>query len=178
MQSVQPRSVRNTLVSSFANRKVGEWIGDITDGIGVSDVLVSSAQVLALNASPIVAVAAPGAGKYLQFLGAAIMLDYNSAAYVAAAGEDLVFKYTDGAGAAVSNALDGTLFDGTADAVVFANPLNADASVLEGAVNAPIALHLLVGEWATGDSPLKIRTYFRTVTLSDLEAISTAAVAA
>lgn len=173
-----PRNSRALLVSALADPSLGGWLDKTLDGVGVSDVLISSAQVLALNATPVIAVPAPGAGNYLEFLGAQLFLDYNSAAYVAGAGEDLVFKYTDDSGAAVSNALDGSLFTGTADALANAYPLNAAASTLATAENAPIVLHLLVGEWATGDSPIKVRTFFRKIEKTSLEGISTAAVAA
>lgn len=112
-----------------------------------------------------------GAGRALEFLGGLVFLDFNSVAYVADAGEDLVFKYTDGSGAAVSNTLDGGAFDGTADALVPAYPLNAAASELEIAANAAIVLHLLVGEWTTGDSPLKVRVFYREIELATLEGI-------
>lgn len=178
LSPTKPSNLEHRLTAGLASRSAARWLASMNEGVGYSDVLVSTAQVLALNAAPVIAVPAPGAGNYLQFLGAIVLLDFNSAAYVDDAGEDLVFKYTDESGAAVSQAVDGDVFDGTADVLAFFNPLNADAATLAGAVNAPIVLHLLVGEWITGDSPLKVRTFFRTVDVAGLEAITTAAVAA
>lgn len=178
MQTSMPGDAKTILQAGLAHGAVGRWLHSINNGLGRSDVLISSAQVLALNASPVIVVPAPGAGRALEFLGAFVLLDFNSAAYAADAGEDLVFKHTDGSGAAVSNSLDGGAFDGTADALIPAYPLNAAASTLELAVNAPLVLHLLVGEWITGDSPLKVRTYYREVNVSELEGIGTPAVAA
>lgn len=137
-----------------------------------ADKLITSAQVLALNATPITLVAAPGAGKYLEFLGAAIFLDYGGTAYASDAGEDLVVKWTNAAGAAVSNSIDGTVFHATADALAYARPLNTAADVLVSVVNSALVLHLLVGEWITGNSPLKVRTWYREHKLSELEGIA------
>ena len=145
------------------------------DGIGVIekvDKLISTAQVLALFGTPIEIVPAPGAGVYLEFLGAYIFLDYNSAAYASDAGEDLVFKYTNAAGAVVSHSIDGTVFHATADALAYARPSNPAADTIVAVANAAIVLHLLVGEWITGNSPLKIRCYYRTIRKAALEAIA------
>lgn len=147
------------------------------DGLGmirVTDTLIATGAVLTLNATPISVVAAPGANVYTEFLGAYILLDYESAAYVDDAAEDLVFKYTDENGSEVSMQADGSLFDGTADALVWVPPVGASGAV--GAVtmvaNAAIVLHLLTGEWITGDSPLKVRVYHRQVRAASMEAIA------
>lgn len=142
--------------------------------IRVTDTIIATAAVLALNATPITVVAAPGVGVFTEFLGAYVLLDYNAAAYVDGAGEDLVFKYTDSSGAEVSIEADGSLFDGTADACVWIPPIGAAAAVgaVEMVDNAVIVLHLLSGEWITGDSPLKVRVYHRQVRLASMVAIA------
>lgn len=159
-------------ITAFADRAMGLWFGQALYGMQASDKYLTSTQVLALNATAIQVVPAPGTGKYLMFMGAAVFLDYNSAAYADDAGEDLVFTYTDKNGAEISHTLDGSLFDGTADALVFAYPLNAAASVLEAAANAPICLWLKTGEWADGNSPLKVRTFYRVINDDDMINIS------
>ena len=159
-------------ITAFADRAMGSWFGQAMYGMQTADKYITTAQVLALNTTAIEVVPAPGASKYLMFMGAVIFLDYNSAAYDDDAGEDLVFTYTDKNGAEVSHTLDGSLFDGTADATVFAYPLNAAASVLEAAANAPLCLFLKSGNWATGDSPLKVRTFYRVITAADMVNIS------
>jgi hypothetical protein len=72
----------------------------------------------------------------------------------------------------VSNAVDGSVWDAEADTLAAFYPLNAAASAQEIAVNAPIVLHLLTGNWATGNSPLKVRCYYRTIDLSELASIT------
>lgn len=156
----------------YKHRTMDRWFDKITEGLSVADKLVTSAEVLALNTTAIEVVPAPGSGKYAIFEGAAVFLDYAGTAYADDAGEDLVFTYTDKNGAEISNTLDGSLFDGTADALVYAYPLNAAASVLEAAANAAICLFLKTGNWATGNSPLKVRVFYRIVDSVSMSAIA------
>ncbi len=136
----------------------------------VADVLISSAQLLALNATPQTLVAAPGAGVYLELVRAYLLLDYGTTAYDGiAAGEDLQIKYTDGSGPAASAAIETTGFlSATADALAIALPADSPVAV----ANAALVLHLLSAEIATGDSPLKVRTIYREVRADALTAIS------
>lgn len=168
----RPGHTDNRLRHAVGDFPVATWLSDITSGLQVSDKLITSAQVLALNATAIEVVPAPGSNKYLMFHGAIVFLDYGGTAYVDDAGEDLVFKYTDKNGASISHTSDGSIWDATADTVAFVYPLNAAASVLEAAANAPIVVCLETGEWITGNSPLKIRTFYRIVTKTDLESIA------
>jgi hypothetical protein len=171
--TVRPANItRERLIHAVGDMSVGNWLDKVTSGLQVADKLITSAQVLALNTTAIEVVPAPGAGKYLMFEGAVVFLDYAGTAYDDDAGEDLVFTYTDKSGAEISHTADGSAFDGTADTVVFVRPLNAAASVLEEAANAPICLFLKTGNWATGNSPLKVRVYYRVVDKVDLERIA------
>jgi hypothetical protein len=128
----------------------------------VAVVEISAAAVKTLNATPVTLVQAPGAGYALIFEGAMAFLDYASAAYDGvAAGEDLSVKYTGAAGLEVG-ALECTGFiDQASDQIRFI-PSKAVAGFTPVA-NAPLVLNMLVGEIATGDSPLKLRVYYRQV---------------
>jgi hypothetical protein len=170
----EPRFAQANIRQAVGHRSVGNWIHQkLTHAVGeVADVLVTSTEVLALFTTAKVIVPAPGAGKAVEFLGALVLLDYGGTAYADDAGEDLVFKYTNASGAAVSNAVDGSVWDAEADTLAAFYPLNAAASAQEIAVNAPIVLHLLTGNWATGNSPLKVRCYYRTIDLSELASIT------
>jgi hypothetical protein len=137
------------------------------------DKIVTTAQVKALNATPITVLpaASVGAGNYALYCGAYVLLDYASAAYADDAGEDLAFQYETGT-VQCSVAADGSLFDGTADALVWVPPLSTAPHSVEMIVNDAIEVTILVGEWITGDSPLKIRLFYRLVRLADLVAIA------
>lgn len=125
------------------------------------DVTVSSAEILALNATPKTIVAAPGAGLAIIPIGAVLFLDYNSAAYAGiAAGEDLAFKYTNAAGTQIFTVEATGFLDATADAVRYAD---AGLTLLTPTANAAVVLHMLTGEIITGNSPLIIRFFYRVV---------------
>lgn len=128
-------------------------------------VTVSSAELLALNATPKTLVAAPGAGKALILVAAELWLDYGSAAYDGiAAGEDLTIKVSDAAGATLATVETTGFLDATADAFRYVEPTTTAART--PVANAPLVLHLLTGEITTGDSPLKLRVLYREVTLT------------
>ncbi len=126
------------------------------------DVTITAAQMLALNATPQSLVTAPGAGYALVFVGAVAFLDYNSAAYAGiAAGEDLSIKYTDGSGLEVGVLETTGFLDQTADQLRYVPP-KAVAGFTPVA-NAALVLQILTGEITTGDSPLKLRVYYRRI---------------
>ena len=144
------------------------------NGIGVikkADVLIATAAVLTLNTTPVEVIPAPAAGTYHEFLGAYVFLDYAGTAYAADAGEDLCLRYTDSSGDVVSTDIDGEEFEATADALFIMSPVPTAPNVITHAAAAIVA-HNKVGNWATGNSPLKIRAYYRVIRKAALEAIA------
>lgn len=135
-------------------------------GTRSADVTITSAQMLALNATPQTLVAAPGAGKALILEGLQLFLDYNSAAYAdIAAGEDLAVKYTGSGGLQVAQVEATGFLDQTSDQLRWAHAFNAASgdSSFTPVANAPLVLHMLTGEVTTGDSPLKCRVFYRVI---------------
>ena len=133
--------------------------------IQYAEVTVSSAQLLAIRATPIVMVAAPGAGKFVEFLSAVLLLDFNAAAYVITAGaDDLAFKYINGAGVTASTAIDTAGFlDQVADRAVHSRP-NAAPPPWTAAqiVNQALVLHNVgANEFTVGDSPVRVKIAYR-----------------
>lgn len=125
------------------------------------DTTLSTAQILALNATPQTVVTAPGAGKCIVFVGAELFLDYNSAAYAGvAAGEDLAFKVADSSGSTVATVEATGFIDQTADGLRYVHP-STTAYTLQA--NQPLVIHMLTGEVITGNSPIYVRTFFRVV---------------
>lgn len=134
-------------------------------GIVTANITVSSAELLALNATPKQLVAAPGVGKALILVDAQLDLPYNSAAYAGiAAGEDLEIRYTNGAGQLVATVETTGFLDATASAYRHVYP--ASAAAIVPADNAALVLDLAVGEITTGNSPLKLRVRYREITLA------------
>lgn len=125
------------------------------------DVTITTAQVKALFGTPITVVAAPGAGLAVVPIGAVLFLDFGTVAYDGiAAGENFVFKYTNAAGATLITVESDGFLDASADALRYVDAAN---TLITPVANTPIVAHILSGEIATGDSPLKIRFFYRVV---------------
>jgi len=128
-------------------------------------VTVSSAELLALNATPKTLLAAPAAGHALILVAAELWLDYATTAYAGiASGEDLAIKYTNASGDVLATVETTGFLDATADAFRYVVPPTTAAITPVAA--APLVLHLLTGEIITGDSPLKVRLTYRDLTLT------------
>lgn len=134
-------------------------------GIATADVTVTTGELLALHATPVVLVAAPGLGKALILVDAQLMLDYATTAYDGvAAGEDLEIRYTDGSGQLVATIETTGFIDQAADAYRHIYP--AAAAAIAPVANAALVIDLASGEIATGNSPLKVRVRYREITLA------------
>lgn len=131
----------------------------------MAEVVIPTASVKVLNATPYELVPAPGAGKWLEFISVAVWLDFASIAYNAPNGAaDLKVRYTDGAGALLSGSIETTGFiSAGVDALRWAIAAGAaGGGGVTPAVNATIVLHNVAAfEYAAGDSPLRVQTLFR-----------------
>lgn len=140
------------LASALAPNDVQETTGTL-----------SSAQLLAMNATPIELIEAPGAGKAIIVDEIELFLDFNSAAYDAGAGEDLVIRYDTSATAIATWDDADRIVEGTEDERDLVKP-DTDLD-LDDADDEGVEAAILSGEWATGDSPIKYRIRYRVVTL-------------
>lgn len=166
-------TVGTTLGVTGATTLTGKVNGQ--NPITTTDVAIAGADFYAMNGIPQTLVADPGDGYALQFCGALIMIDYATAAFDFGAGEDLVIRYTDGSGDIVSASLDSTLLNVSADAYYFLEPIaTAVGGPTSHTLTASEALvgHILVGDGTAGGSTVKMRIFTRTITLSELAAIS------
>ena len=125
---------------------------------------ITSAQVLALVATPITVLAAQGSGIAIIPTRVAIYKPAGTAYAAVAAGEDLVLKYTNASGAQCSAVIETTGFlDQTTAQTRIAHPpshTGATAGDYAPVANAAVVLHLLAGEVTTGDSPLYVRMWY------------------
>ena len=152
------------LRSAAASGTVYSFPSNPTD-VQAATVTIATASVKTLNATPVELVPAPGSGYANILLGALAFLDYNSAAYDGiAAGEDLAIKYTDGSGQQVAVFEATGFLDQTSDQVRWTYPTVQTSTAGQTPVaNAALVAHMLAGEIATGNSPVKIRCYYRVV---------------
>lgn len=150
-------------------RLIGAFAGPVDASVlRYATVNLTNANVKALRATPIALVAAPGAGKYHEFISAQLQLDYASNVFTES-GITLAVKYTDGSGAQVSDAVECTgWIDQAAD--TFTNAIaKKDAIVVgTGAVNRALVLHNLGGGEIAGnagnDGVVKVHVVYRTHT--------------
>lgn len=122
---------------------------------------ITSAQLLALNATPITLVAAPGAGILSVFDEIIVYKPAGTAYAGIAAGEDLAVKYTNSSGAQVNTSLETTGFlDQTTAQTRVSRPIVTEYTPV---ANAALVLHLLSGEITTGDQSLYVIIQYHTV---------------
>ena len=140
-------------------------IGGHAGGLIVIDVTVTTAQVLALFATPISLIAAPGANLAIIFEGAVIHKPSGTAYAGVAAGEDLALKYTDGSGLEVGQAEMTGFADQTTAQTRWIRPHTAASAIssITPVANAALVAHMLVGEIITGDSDFLFRIHYRVV---------------
>jgi hypothetical protein len=130
-----------------------------------AQVTITSAQLLALFATPQPLVAAPGAGWVTIFVGALLHKPAGTAYGGIAAGEDLQIAYTDGSGLQVGQAETTGFLDQTTAQTRWVHPFHAASAIssITPVANAALVVALLVGEITTGTSPLYVRTFYRIV---------------
>jgi len=140
-----------------------------SDYLAYADVVLTSAQVKALAASPQTLVAAPGAGNVLAFEKAIFKLNYGGTNAFTEAGDNLAIKYTDDTGVAVSQTIEMTGFiDQTADTYTNAEPAIDAIVAAASAENQALVLDNLNAEIAgnaANDNTLSVRVYYRVVAI-------------
>lgn len=121
------------------------------------EVSLTNAEMLALRAAPKTLVAAPGAGKVLEFLSAVLVFDYTGA-YTETA-DNMAIRYTDGSGTIVSEAIEATGFvDATADTMTTARPKVDVIAAKTACENKALVLHNTGdGEYGGGNAANAVR---------------------
>jgi hypothetical protein len=134
----------------------------------VKRVSLTSAQVLALNATPITLIAAPGAGKALIFEGAVIHKPAGTAYGDVASDDDLAIKYTDASGLAVGECEMTGFADQTTTQMRYIRPYAAASaeSQITPVANSPLVAHMLNGEITTGNSAFHFEIYYKIVDIA------------
>ncbi len=150
------------LLQPATNEGAGEQIV-----IGQSRVTtITSAQLLALNATPQIIIPAPDAGYANILTGLAVRKPAGTAYAGVGATEDLVAKYTDGSGQEVSGQIETAGFlDQTTAQLRYVGPVGAAAAVADitPLSAAAIVLALNAGEVTTGTGGLVVKAFWTTI---------------
>jgi len=130
---------------------------------GRREVTIAAAAVATLRGTPVELVPAPGVGRVLEFVSAQVFLDYTAPAFTESA-DNLVVRYTNGSGVAVSQVIEMTGFITlTADSKTNGQP-TIDAIVSgAGSTNQALVLHNNGdGEFGGGGGAiLRVHTVYR-----------------
>lgn len=132
---------------------------------GLAKTIITSAELLALNATPKIIVPAAPTGFVNILTGLALYKPAGTAYAGIAATEDLVAKYTDASGQQISAYVEPVGFlDQTTAQRRYVGPIASIGTTTAGDVTplaAAIVLHLLVGEITTGTGGLIAWAWFR-----------------
>jgi hypothetical protein len=142
---------------------------DVTPVINVATVTLTNAEIKALRATPKTLVAAPGAGKVLEFLSASLKL-VAGANVLTESTANLAVRYTNTTGAIVSQAIETTGFIDQAANTVTSGLPKIDAIVAySAAANQALVLHNTgAGEYAgnaAADATMTIKVAYRVHTI-------------
>jgi len=137
--------------------------------IQYATVTLTNANIKALRATPITLVAAPGAGKVIEFVSGLLKLNAGTNVLTESA-DNMAVKYTDGSGVVISTAIEATDFiDQAADTYTNAVPVADAIVVATGAENKAIVLHNTGdGEYAgnaANDATMTVGVAYRVHTL-------------
>ncbi len=147
----------------------GNTVFDVERGgfgaLRYAEVTLTNAQIKALRATPVTLVAAPGAGRILEFIAAVFLLDYGSNALTETA-DNLQVKYNNGSGAAASETIEMTGFiDQTADTMTTARAKVDVIVAKSGCENQALVLHNTgdgeFGGNAGNDTTMRVKVAYR-----------------
>ena len=120
--------------------------------------LLTSAQILALNTTPITLVPAPGAGRAIIPINVVARLTYNSVAY--ATNTSMEIRYTNGSGTVLTSASLAALLTAVANKTQAVDMTGSEFTALP---NAPIVVDVATGNPTAGNSTVEFTVFYMEV---------------
>lgn len=158
-------SLRNAGTSSGYQRFYADTDIDsaayVEESIAIVD--LAAAAIKDLADTPIQLVAAPGSGRWLEFCGASLWLDYTAPALAEPSSpDDLCIEYDSGTGPAASATIVASGFiTATADTGAFAIPVSVAGVATTSIVNKNLALVNTGTDYTDGGSALRVIVRYR-----------------
>ena len=123
------------------------------------ELTISSAQLLALNATPLTIVANPGAGYHIEVTSATASMTFNSAAYATNTTLQLI-----NTGADIAQLQDTAILLSTVNKITkFKDVTSATAGQTQILSNTALQVKIATGEAITGNSPIKVVVTYKIV---------------
>lgn len=125
---------------------------------------LTSAQILALNTTPVLLVDAPGSGKYISLIQVDYLYTFGGVAYTRNASASMVLSYD--AVTASGIALVGALLTQSSDAVTLSANGSSFASIAQSLLlNKGVYLVLNAGSFTAGNGTLKLKILYQIITV-------------
>lgn len=164
MRQKANKTAVNDLSKEIAS--VAADLSDLTDDVdnlpvvvAKNTIIVTPAEMLALNTTPITLAGAPWVWKFINVLSITGTVDYATTAYDT--NTTLEFRYTDGSGTKVTADM-AALITATADKAVTVKGIEAALVLTE---NAPLVVTAATGNPTDGDSPVTFSVVYEVVDL-------------
>lgn len=146
-------STINTYSDIFRRDTLKDKFDEIDDTIYVAEASLTAANIIAMNATPVQLVAAPGAGKVLEFVGATFIFDYGTT------------QFTSGGAVVIQEETSATALSGTVAAATIQAAADSISKLLPVAAtltaNKGIFISNATGAFATGDSVARVKVAYR-----------------
>ena len=152
-----------SVFSKFLGKARADWL-QLNDGSNNPSInqqfrlVLTAAQILALNGTPITLIAAAGAGTYISVDEVMAYLNFNSVAY--AGSNPVQIQYTNGSGAQLTGSLSSSWLNSSSSA-----PLKVVAAGVTPVANAPVVVSVPTANPTAGNSTITLEGTFRIVTL-------------
>jgi hypothetical protein len=155
-----PSVVRPTDYATTTNEKVWK-LAVLDSGSSVqAKVSVTSSEIKNINTTPKILIAAPGASKFIQLIGATMRYNYNSIAYASA--DNLVINHGNSGSAPLTAGMDITTITNSITKQVSVSDAEWNDALV---VNAGLYLYRSAGNPTTGNGTLDIYLTYRIVDL-------------
>ena len=151
-----------TAAASSVFAPVADLLEDAINGTQTVTKTLTSAQLLALNATPITIIPAPPAGQVVLVRGCLAYYFYGGTAYTIGTNAGIGLKYTNGSGQQVLKLATTGFVDQAADKLEFATADATQNGYLVVAA-APIVAQALTAELTNGNGTVKLTVLFNVV---------------